>query len=168
MPAQQGLQALLQTACAAGPAMVVSRLLAPFACGTVVLLYAPALQLSALLAGLQVPIIVPVSDMAQATLDAYGSVKVLHAGGLSPVLAPMAMVVDGAQAPLGQVVSSVCDCAERYLNHRLPQWPMSEWGHRVRTAAFAAPWPPGVLAGMPLAQPLGPVGPAAASSNRSN
>ncbi|MEX1167104.1 MAG: hypothetical protein WEK74_09600 [Hydrogenophaga sp.] len=168
MPGSLGLQALMLTARAAGPGMVVSRLLAPFASGTVVLLYAPAAQLAALLAGLQVPVMVPVSNMAQATLDAYGSVKALHAGGLSPVLAPMDMAVDSAQAPLGQVVRSVCDCAERYLSHPLPQWDISEWGQKVRAAAFAAPWPAEVLAGQPLPQPLDAIGTTAAFSNRSN
>lgn len=168
MPGSLGVRALMQTAHAAGPAMVVSRLLAPFASGTVVLLYAPAVQLSVLLAGLQVPVIVPVSDMPQATLDAYGSVKVLCAGGLSPVLAPLATLAGVAQAPLGQVVRSVSDCAERYLNHRLAQWPMATWADQVLNAAFAAPWSPNALAGHTLTQTLDSVASTAAFSNRSN
>lgn len=143
MPGAKGLQVLQQTARAAGASVALSRLLAPFASGTVVLLYAPASTISALFAGLQAQVLVPVLDMPQATIDAYGSLKSLHAAGLWPVLAPMHCEADAAQAPLAQVVRSVCDCAHRYLNYPVEQWAVSTLGQRVREAAFTVPWPAG-------------------------
>jgi hypothetical protein len=145
MPGAMGLQSLQQTARAAGAAVVLSRLLAPFASGTVVLLYAPATTLSALFAGLQAQVIVPVLALPQATIDAYGSLKVLHAAGLSPVLAPLASGAELEQAPLAQVVRSVCDCAERYLSYPVEQWASDAWGLRVQEAAISASWLPGTL-----------------------
>ncbi len=153
MPGAKGLQVLQQTARAAGAAVALSRLLAPFASGTVVLLYAPASTIAALFAGLQAQVIVPVLDMPQATIDAYGSLKVLHGAGLWPVLAPMHCEPDAAQAPLMQVVRSVCDCAERYLNYPVEQWPVSTLGKRVQEAALNAPLPPGTqIAQQPAAR----------------
>ena len=143
MPGAIGLQSLLQTARAAGPLVALSRLLAPFSAGTVVLLYAPAATLGALLAGLEVHAMVPVLDLPQATIDAYGSVKLLHGAGLTPVLAPMVSAADGTQAPLGQVVRTVRDCAERYLQYDVAQWPVASWAAQVQQAAFAAHWPAG-------------------------
>ena len=143
MPGALGLKALQQTAQAGGSGVALSRMLAPFAAGTVVLLYAPATSLSALLAGSEVAIIVPVLAMSQATIDAYGSIKVLHAVGLTPVLAPMDVAGESAQAPLAQVVRSVCDCAQRYLNYPVEQWALSAVGLQVQDAAVAAPAMPG-------------------------
>lgn len=153
MPGAMGLQSLQQTARAAGAAVALSRLLAPFASGTVVLLYAPATALSALLAGTQAQAIVPVLALPQATIDAYGSLKVLHAAGLSPVLAPMASGQELAQAPLAQVVRSVCDCADRYLSYSAELWASDSWGLHVQEAAISAPWLPGTH---PLPQTLSP------------
>jgi hypothetical protein len=147
MPGAIGLQRLQQTARAAGAAVALSRLLAPFSASTVVLLYAPAATLSALLAGLNAHAIVPVLDMPQATIDAYASVKLLHGAGLTPVLAPMASMVEPTQAPLGQVVRSVRDCAERYLGYDVEQWPLSSWGEQVQKVAFSA--------SLPQSSPLG-------------
>lgn len=166
MPGAMGLQKLQQTARAAGAALAVSRLLAPFSSGSVVLLYAPATMLGALLAGLHASVMVPVLDMPQATIDAYGSVKVLHASGLTPVLAPMASVVEPSQAPLGQVVRSVRDCAERYLNYGVEEWPAASWGERVEKLAFAAPWPPGTQVDSQVTGPLDYLGLATFPPNR--
>ena len=151
MPGAVGLQSLLQTASAAGASVALSRLLAPFSPGVVVLLYAPAAMLGALMAGCQAHALVPVLDMPQATIDAYGSVKALHAAGLTPVLAPMALALADARAPLSQVVRSVCDCTERYLGLSVEQWPMNTWGTRVQDNAVASHWSPGEHLGAPKA-----------------
>ncbi|AOW12235.1 hypothetical protein LPB72_14830 [Hydrogenophaga crassostreae] len=143
MPGAKGLQVLQQTARAAGATVAVSRLLAPFAAGTVVLLYAPAPTISALFAGLQAQVLVPVLDLPQATIDAYGSLKTLHGAGLWPVLAPMHCQAEATQAPLAQVVRSVCDCAHRYLHYPVEQWAVDTLGQRVREAAFTVPGPSG-------------------------
>jgi hypothetical protein len=143
MPGAMGLQALQQTALAAGAGAALSRLLSLFAARTVVLLYAPANTLSALLAGVQAQVMVPVLALPQATIDAYGSLKLLHAAGLSPVLAPMESGWEPAQAPLGQVVRSVSDCAERHLDYPVPKWACEAWGLHVQEAAIRAPWLPG-------------------------
>lgn len=168
MPGAVGLQSLLQTARAVGASPALSRLLAPFAAGTVVLLYAPANTLSALLAGLDVQAIVPVLDMPQATIDAYASVKALHGAGLTPVLAPMASMVETSQAPLGQVVRSVRDCAERYLSYCVEQWPQASWGERVQKAAFAAALPEANYIGSHPADALAFYGHAAVSHTLSS
>ena len=153
MPGAKGLEVLQQTARAAGAAVALSRLLAPFASGTVVLLYAPAPAIAALFAGLQAQVIVPVLDMPQATIDAYGSLKTLHGAGLWPVLAPMQCGPDLSRAPLMQVVRSVCDCAERYLCYQVDQWPVATLGTRVQEAALNAPLPPGTqIAQQPAAR----------------
>ena len=153
MPAAIGLQTLLQTARAGGAVVALSRLLAPFAGGTVVLLYAPAATLGALFAGVQAQAVVPVLAMPQATIDAYGSLKTLHAAGLWPVLAPMDGEPVANQAPLAQVVRSVSDCAQRYLNFSVEEWPMATWGRRAQEAALAAPRSQGTAFMAPSTQP---------------
>ena len=149
MPSAVGLKALLQTARAGGAALAVSRLLAPFAPGAVVLLYAPAATLSALLAGLQVHAMVPVLATPQCTIDSYGSVKLLHAAGLTPVLAAMPPADASSQGAEELALRCVSDCVERYLAYDIQQWPRENWGDCVREAAFAAPWPPGTQIDQP-------------------
>jgi hypothetical protein len=143
MPGARGLQVLQQTAQAAGSMVAMSRLLAPFASGTVVLLYAPAATLGALFSGQQAVTIVPVLGAAQATLDAYGSLKVLHAAGLSPVLAPIGSDTEATSAQLGQVVRNVCDCAQRHLGYPVGQWALETLGQQVRACGLTAPWQTG-------------------------
>lgn len=143
MPGAKGLQVLQRTARAAGAGFALSKLLAPFSPSTLVLVYAPAHVLCAILAGLSSHAMVPVLDLPQATVDAYGSVKLLHAAGLTPVLAPMAFEDASAKAPLSQVVRTVVDCTDRYLHYDIAQWPILAWSEEVQTHAFCAPWPPG-------------------------
>ena len=133
LPGARGLQALQETARAAGAPVALSRLLAPFAPGVVVLLFAPAFALANLLPGLNARAMVPVIDQPQASIDAYGAVKLLHTAGLLPVLAPLAS--GGAQA-LQPLVTSVTDCAAKHLGLKLESWPAHTWGHRAQASAM--------------------------------
>jgi hypothetical protein len=139
MPGALGLQEIQQTARAAGAQMALSRLLAPFAAKVVVLLYAPASTLVSILAGMSTQIVVPVLPQKQASIDAYGSLKALHAAGLSPVLAPLDQDHVLAEVPLQQVVKTVVDCARRHLNLEATTWPLHTWGVRVHEAALSVP-----------------------------
>lgn len=135
MPGARGLQALQETAQAAGAAAALSRLLAPFAPGVIVLLFAPAFGLASVLPGLNARALVPVIDQPQASIDAYGAVKLLHAAGLAPVLAPLAS--GGGQA-LQPLVTSVTDCAAKHLGLKLETWPAHTWGHRAQASAITS------------------------------
>lgn len=166
MPGAKGLQVLQRTARAAGAGFALSRLLAPFSPSALVLVYAPAHAICAILAGMASHAMVPVLDLPQATLDAYGSVKLLHAAGLTPVLAPMAFEDASAKAPLSQVVRTVVECADRYLHYRIAQWPMSAWSEEVQAHAFSAPWPPGTQPeSLPAAHGLSPTFPASSQTS---
>ena len=136
MPAANGLQTLQQTAHHAGPGTALARLLAPFSPDALVLLFAPAPVLAALLAGLNAHALVPVLPQTQATLDAYGAFKQLHLAGLAPVLAPLAPHTVQADAGLQQVVDSVAECAERHLGLPVQVWPTHTWGLRVLDSAL--------------------------------
>jgi hypothetical protein len=133
MPGARGLQALQETAQAAGAPVALSRLLAPFAPGVIVLLYAPAFELARVLPGLNARAMVPVIDQPQSAIDAYGSVKLLHSAGLSPVLAPLAT---GGSQVLQPLVTNVTDCAARHLGLKLESWPAHTWGHRAQACAI--------------------------------
>lgn len=136
MPAALGLQALQQTARLAGPEVALARLLAPFAAGVLVLLFAPPQALVPVLAGLPARVLVPVLDQPQATIDAYGALKLLHAGGLSPVLAPLPAGDGTTRMPLQQAVDTVSDCAQRHLGLAVDAWPLNTWGLRVEECAL--------------------------------
>lgn len=138
MPGAAGLQALQETAQAAGAQVALSRLLTPFAPGVLVLLYAPAFSLAGLLHGTAARALVPVIEQPQSSIDAYGAVKLLHTAGLSPVLAPLAT---GAAAALQTVVSTVADTAQRHLGLPLDSWPVATWALRVQESAIARPRP---------------------------
>lgn len=138
MSGAEGLQALQETAQAAGAQVALSRLLAPFASGVVVLLFAPAFSLATLLQGLGVRALVPVIEQPQSSIDAYGAVKLLGSAGLSPVLAPLA---SGAPAALQAVVNTVVDTAQRHLSLPLDSWPVSSWALRVQECAIERPRP---------------------------
>lgn len=139
MPGALGMQALQQTARAAGGAVALSRLLAPFAPGAMVLLYAPALRLAELLSGLQARTLVPVLSQPQSSIDAYGSLKLLHGAGLLPVLAPLDLGLTSPRLPLQQVVQAVADCAGRHLGFAVDTWPMHSWALRMRESALRQP-----------------------------
>lgn len=128
MPAAQGLQHLLRTAELAGAEQALSRLFAPFASGALLLLYAPAQSLAGLLGGVPARVLVPVVAQPQASIDAYGALKWLHAAGLKPVLAPL-----DASA---QELANVIDCAQRHLGLSVPVWPRPAWRQRVADAAL--------------------------------
>lgn len=130
MPAAHGLQHLQQTARNAGAGVALARLLAPFSPDALVLLFAPASALGVLLGGLNARALVPVLPQTQATLDAYGSLKLLHQAGLTPVLAPLQNDA-AAHVALQTVVDSVADCAERHLGLPVQVWPTHTWGLRV-------------------------------------
>lgn len=133
MPGARGLQALQETAQVAGASVALSRLLAPFAPGVIVLLFAPAFALASLLPGLNARAMVPVIEQPQASIDAYGAVKLLHTAGLAPVLAPLAA---GGAPVLQPLVASVTDCAARHLGLALESWPAHTWGHRAQACAI--------------------------------
>lgn len=136
MPAALGLQHLQQTARNAGPGVALARLLSPFSPDALVLLFAPAPALAALLGGLNARALVPVLPQTQATLDAYGALKQLHQAGLTPVLAPL-QTDAGADVALQPVVDSVADCAERHLGLPVQVWPTHTWGLRVLDSALS-------------------------------
>ena len=136
MPGAAGLQALQETARAAGGRSALSRLLTPFASGVVVLLFAPAHALAGLLQDLNVRTLVPVIEQPQSSIDAYGAVKLLAGAGLVPVLAPL--VSRGAPA-LQTVVHNVIDTAQRHLQLALDCWPAHSWAQRVQESAIARP-----------------------------
>lgn len=136
IPGARGVQALQETTQAAGAPVALSRLLAPFAPGVIVLLFAPAFSLAGLLPGLNARTLVPVLDQPQATIDAYGAVKLLHGAGLSPVLAPLAA---GGMQVLQPLVSSVTDCAARHLDLKLESWPVHTWAQRALVSAITTP-----------------------------
>jgi hypothetical protein len=138
IPGAAGLQALQETAQAAGSEVALSRLLTPFASGAVVLLFAPAFSLAALLYGLGARALVPVIEQPQSSIDAYGAVKLLDAAGLAPVLAPLA---SGAPASLQTVVHTVIDTAQRHLGLSLDSWPVATWALRAQESAIERPRP---------------------------
>lgn len=138
MPAALGLQTLLQTARLAGPEVALARLVAPFAPGVVVLVFASAAVHASLFAGLGARALVPVLDRTQTTLDAYGSVKLLVQGDVTPVLAPWTDGMQPPAVPLQQVVDTVADCARRHLHVVLDTWPVASWAQRVQLGAVAA------------------------------
>lgn len=135
MPGAIGLQHLQQTADAAGPKVALSRLLSPFSSDALVLLFAGAPMLGGLLAGLKARVLVPVLPQTQATLDAYGALKLLHQTGVTPVLAPLDNHA-GADRALQPVVDSVAECAERHLGLSVQVWPTHTWGVRVLDSAL--------------------------------
>jgi hypothetical protein len=131
MPAARGLQTLRLTAQAGGADAALSRLFAPFASGVTLLLFAPAFDLAGILGGVSARALVPVLAPPQATIDAYGAVKVLHGAGLSPVLAPLDSGDLSSRVPLMQVVRTVTECAQRHLGLAVDHWPESTWAQRV-------------------------------------
>jgi len=139
LPGARGLQALVNTAAAAGPGVALSRLLVPFAAGTLVLLYGGAPSLAALLRGTDGQVMVPLLAQPQASIDAYGSIKLLHAAGLRSALAPIGAALDGEGADIGRLQETVLDCARRHLGLHLECWPEATWGHRALEAALVAP-----------------------------
>lgn len=139
LPGARGLQALVNTAAAAGPDVALSRLLVPFAAGTLVLLYGAAPSLSALLKGSEGQVLVPLLAQPQASIDAYGSVKLLHTAGLRPALAPLDDETEGAGADIRRLEETVMDCAQRHLGLQLACWPEHTWAHRALEAALMAP-----------------------------
>jgi len=139
MPGAAGLQALQETAQAAGSQVALSRLLTPFASGAVVLLFAPAFSLAGLLHGLGERALVPVIEQPQSSIDAYGAVKLLDAAGLAPVLAPLAHGANAAA--LQTVVHTVIDTAQRHLGLSLDSWPVASWALRAQESAIERPRP---------------------------
>lgn len=139
MPGAAGLQALQETAQAAGSQVALSRLLTPFASGAVVLLFAPAFSLAGLLHGLGERALVPVIEQPQSSIDAYGAVKLLDAAGLAPVLAPLAHGTSAAA--LQTVVHTVIDTAQRHLGLSLDSWPVASWALRAQESAIERPRP---------------------------
>lgn len=129
MPGARGLELLLDTARHAGPTRALARLLAPFAGGALVLLFAPPQALCALLGGCGGRVLVPLLPQAQASIAAYGAVKLLRQAGLNPVLAP-------ALEASAQTAQKVVDCAARHLSHSLSVWPSATWALRAQESAL--------------------------------
>jgi hypothetical protein len=138
MPGALGLQTLLQTARVAGPEVALSRLMAPFAPGVCVLVFAPAAVQAGLFGGLGARALVPVLDRTQSTLDTYGALKRLQQGDVTPVLVPWADGVGQSSVPLQQVVDTVTDCAQRHLGVAVDTWPQASWGRRAQVCALIA------------------------------
>ena len=138
MPGALGLQALTQTTRLAGPAVALSRLAAPFSPGVCVLVFASAAVQAELFGGLGARALVPVLDLTQTTLDAYGAVKQLLQGDVIPVLAPWTDGMSSDVMPLQQVVDTVTDCAQRHLGVAVDTWPQASWAQRTQLCALSA------------------------------
>lgn len=137
MPAAEGLRALQQTALAAGGTVALSRLLSPFASGSLLLFFAPAHELSPLFGELDARVVVPVLPHPQAAIDTYGAVKLLHMAGVRPVLAPMADA--GAGQALEPLLANVTDCAQRHLGLDLERWSEPVWAACAQEHALTRP-----------------------------
>lgn len=146
MPAAQGLRALQRTALTAGGTVALSRLLAPFTSGTLLLFFAPAHELSPLCSELRARVVVPVLPHPQAAIDAYGAVKLLHMAGARPVLAPVTSA-DPDQA-LDTVLATVCDCADRHLGLDLERWSEPVWAACAQEHALTRPQRPDTFHGL--------------------
>lgn len=136
MPAALGLQALAQTGQLAGSEVALARLVAPFAPGVCLLVFASAPLLAAVFGGLDARALVPVVDQAQGKLDAYSALKWLHLGGVVPVLVPLADRTGQGNAPLQQAVHAVLDCAQRHLGLLPDVWAQTSWGSRALASAL--------------------------------
>jgi hypothetical protein len=136
MPGALGLQALAHTAQLAGPDVALSRLAAPFSPGVCVLVFAPAQLLAAVFGGLDARALVPLLDQTQTTLDAYSALKLLHLGGVSPVLVPLPDRLGQGSVPLQQAVDTVVGCAQRHLGLTVDVWPQASWGLRAQACAL--------------------------------
>lgn len=137
MPGALGLKALQQTALNAGPAVALSRLLAPFASGALLLLFAPVHEMTPLLAGLEARVMVPVLAQPQSSIDAYGALKLLHMAGVGAVLAPLES--ETSDTPLQQVIDTIADCAHRHLELAVDIWSEPVWAQGVQASALARP-----------------------------
>lgn len=137
MPAAMGLHALQQTALTAGGNVALSRLLSPFAQDTLLLLFAPAHALSPLAGALSARVMVPVLSWPQASIDAYGALKLLHMAGAVPVLAPLED--DEPQGALQTVLNTVADCAQRHLGIETERWSERVWASCVLESASGRP-----------------------------
>lgn len=137
MPAARGLQSLRLTAQTGGADAALSRLFAPFASGVTLLLFATPFDLAGILGGISGRALVPVLSQPQATIDAYGAVKVLHGAGLSPVLVPLDGTDLPSRLPVQQVVRTVTECAQRHLGLAVDHWPESTWAQRVPVSTLS-------------------------------
>lgn len=137
MPGALGLRTLQQTALAAGGAVALSRLLSPFEPGSLLLVFAPAHELSPLTSGLAPRVLVPVLPWQQASIDAYGAVKLLHLAGAIPVLAPLDD--EAAESSIATVVNGVTECAQRHLGLTLERWSAPVWATAVQECALGRP-----------------------------
>lgn len=137
MPSAQGLHALQQTALTAGGAVALSRLLSPFAQGTMLLLFAPPHELSPIAGALSARVMVPVLAWPQASIDAYGALKLLHMAGAVPVLAPLDE--DEPQESLQSVLQTVAECAQRHLGVEAERWNERVWASCVMECASGRP-----------------------------
>ncbi len=146
MPGAKGLQALQRTAETAGSTVALSRLLSPFASGTLVLLFAPAHEMSLLFSGLNARVMVPVLSHPQSSIDAYSALKQLSVACVTPVLAPMEC--EAPELPLEQVLGTVVDCVQRHLKFSVETWGEAFWGQRVLECALGRPVSPATHSGL--------------------
>lgn len=152
MPAAQGLRTLQQTALAAGGPVALSRLLSPFAPEALLLMFGPAHVLAPMVGSLSARVLVPVLPWTQASVDAYGAIKLLHMAGATPVLAPL----DHEPQPVNPVVAGVTDCARKHLGLDVERWNPSVWATGVQECALGRPPRPDTYQGLRAAQFAGP------------
>jgi hypothetical protein len=125
LPAQAGLEALVQTASTLGPEAAGQRLVAAFPHNTVVLVLAPKEWLSVLLEGLPARPLVPMTLQPAGLVDAYSAVKVLHqAADLQPVLVPVGDSLPPEVSQQGLRVLQ--DTAQTHLGWAPDCWPLPE------------------------------------------
>ena len=157
MPAATGIKTLQQTALAAGGAVALSRLLSPFAPEAMLLLFGPAHALAPMVSNLSARVLVPVLPWSQASVDAYGAIKLLHMAGAIPVLAPL----DHEHTPhaVHPVVTGVTDCARKHLGIDVERWGAPVWATGVQECALGRPVRPDTSQGLRDARYAGPGSP---------
>ena len=157
MPAARGLKTLQQTALAAGGAVALSRLLSPFAPEALLLVFGPAHELAPLVSNLSARVLVPVLPWPQASVDAYGAIKLLHMAGATPVLAPLNH--EQPQPLANPVVAGVTDCARKHLGIEVERWNAPVWATGVQECALGRPQRPDTSQGLRHARYAGPGSP---------
>ena len=96
-----------------------------------------ALSSGELTGALSARVMVPVLAWPQASIDAYGALKLLHMSGAVPVLAPLEE--DESQGAVQTVLHTVTDCAQRHLGIETERWSERVWASCVLESASGRP-----------------------------
>lgn len=125
LPAQIGLEGLLQTASQVSSAAALTRLAAQFSADTVVLVLAPKEWLCVLFEESGAHPLIPFALEPAGVVDAYSATKVMvQAGGMSPVLVPV--TGDGPELLEHQGLLVLLETARNHLGQEPECWPMPD------------------------------------------